>query len=33
MSLKKAIINAFTPEGQIKMPVHNEGYVMEKPKE
>ncbi len=33
MSLKKAIIDAFTPEGPIKMPMHNEGYVMEKHKE
>ncbi len=33
MTLKKKIIEAFTPEGPIKLPMHNEGYVIEKPKE
>lgn len=33
MSLKKSIIEAFTPEGPIKLPMHNEGYVIPKPKE
>ncbi len=33
MNLKKTIIDAFTPEGPIKLPLHNEGYVIEKPKE
>lgn len=33
MNLKKKIAEAFTPEGPVKLPMYNEGYVIEKPKE
>lgn len=32
MTLKEKIIETFTPEGPIKLPMYNEGYVIEKPK-
>lgn len=32
MTLKQKIVDVFTPEGPIKLPMYNEGYVIEKPK-